>query len=235
MDASPVSPPGPSIALPSLCRCSNIPADVYFLADNTGSMGGILGAVQAGAKDILDALQASPDVGDLHVGVGAYQDRGDPYVFNNIDSLTADTDAALAGIGTWTPGFGGDEPEGQLYALYKASFARQPRCGGLLAAQQPGPGWLREQVGSKLGGSGRMSKDALSHCTWLLLVLLALQRAVSLHSPMRTCVLGLHHQLNLTLTDSAPGYPAAAIRPCQPLRLPFRRFQDHCLVWRCSG
>lgn len=107
-------------------KCSNIPADVYFLADNTGSMGGILGAVQAGAKDILDALQASPDVGDLHVGVGAYQDRGDPYVFNNIVSLTADTDAALAGIGTWTPGFGGDEPEGQLCALYKLSDPANP-------------------------------------------------------------------------------------------------------------
>lgn len=145
MDASPVSPPGPSIALPSLCRCSNIPADVYFLADNTGSMGGILGAVRDGAKNILDELQASSDLGDLRVGVGAYQDRGDPYVFSNIVSLTADTNAALAGIATWAPGGGGDEPEGQLYALYKASFPRELRCGWLVAAGPAGhtlaPSW----------------------------------------------------------------------------------------------
>src|SRR5215469_18950576 len=35
-------------------------ADVYFLADTTGSMGPILGAVQAGGNNVLAALAARP-------------------------------------------------------------------------------------------------------------------------------------------------------------------------------
>ncbi|KAI7835304.1 hypothetical protein COHA_010793, partial [Chlorella ohadii] len=101
--------------------CSNIPADVYFLADNTGSMGGIIGAVQSGATTILNDLAASSELGDLRVGVGAYRDRGDDFVFSHRVGLTADTAAAAAAINTWSAAGGYDEPEGQLYALYKAS------------------------------------------------------------------------------------------------------------------
>ena len=47
-------------------------ADVYFLADTTGSMGGVLAAVQAGANNILTALSG---LGlDLMFGVGNYKD-----------------------------------------------------------------------------------------------------------------------------------------------------------------
>ena len=47
-------------------------ADVYFLADTTGSMGGVLAAVQAGANNILTTLSG---LGlDLIFGVGNYKD-----------------------------------------------------------------------------------------------------------------------------------------------------------------
>lgn len=48
-------------------------ADIYLLADNTGSMGGIVEAVQQAGLDILEALSAVPGV-DLTFGVGNYQD-----------------------------------------------------------------------------------------------------------------------------------------------------------------
>ena len=49
-------------------------ADVYFLADTTGSMGGVLAAVQAGSNNILTALNG---LGlDLMFGVGNYKDFG---------------------------------------------------------------------------------------------------------------------------------------------------------------
>ena len=53
-----------------------------------------------------------------------------------------------------------------------------------------------------------MSKDAVSHCTWLLLVLLALPHPFSFQYPMRTCVLSLHHKLTLTALRCPP---AAAV------------------------
>src|SRR5579862_7904212 len=56
-------------------------ADVYFLADTTGSMTSIIGAVQAGANNVLAALAALPI--DLAFGVGNYKDfhQGDLYGF----------------------------------------------------------------------------------------------------------------------------------------------------------
>jgi hypothetical protein len=58
-------------------------ADVYFLADTTGSMGGILSAVQTGATNVLSALAALPL--DIAFGVGNYKDfaQGDPYGFQH--------------------------------------------------------------------------------------------------------------------------------------------------------
>ena len=58
-------------------------ADVYFLADTTGSMGSILNAVQAGANNVLAALGGLPV--DMVFGVGNYKDfaSGDPYCFQH--------------------------------------------------------------------------------------------------------------------------------------------------------
>ncbi|HTW28941.1 MAG TPA: vWA domain-containing protein [Acetobacteraceae bacterium] len=96
------------------------PADIYFLADNTGSMGPAIGAVQTGANAMFAALSAYPN---LQFGVGEYQDfdnAGDTSLaFQNRQAITPSQPAVTAAIGGWTalPGAGGDGPEAQLYAL----------------------------------------------------------------------------------------------------------------------
>jgi hypothetical protein len=92
--------------------------DVFFLADNTGSMGGIIGQAKAGASAILGDLAAS----GYQFGVGRYV--GDPsegiapavaYVQNT--AMTFDPTAAQAGINSWFASGGGDWEEANFYAL----------------------------------------------------------------------------------------------------------------------
>jgi len=92
-------------------------ADVYFLADNTGSMGSVLAAVKAGANSILTALAGSGI--DLHFGVGWYRDFPGPdaSVFQNIQALTGNTTLIPPAINMWSASGGGDGPEAQLFAL----------------------------------------------------------------------------------------------------------------------
>ena len=92
------------------------PADIYFLADNTASMGGVISAVQAGANAILGPLSSNPG---LQFGVGEYQDFenvGD-IAFKNLQPITSNVGAVTAAIGTWVAVGGGDTPEAQLFAL----------------------------------------------------------------------------------------------------------------------
>jgi hypothetical protein len=92
------------------------PADIYFLADNTGSMGGAIASVQAGASAIFAALGSNPG---LQFGVGEYQDFvnvGDT-AFKNLQAVTPNQAAVAAAINTWVAVGGGDGPEAQLFAL----------------------------------------------------------------------------------------------------------------------
>jgi hypothetical protein len=97
------------------------PADIYFLADNTGSMTSVIAQVQAGANAIIGSLSS---LTGLKFGVGEYQDFDNAGstsdAFQNRQSITASPAAAITAIGTWNTsvGFdGGDLPEAQLYAL----------------------------------------------------------------------------------------------------------------------
>jgi len=102
-------------------------ADVYFLADTTGSMGGILNAVQTGANNVLSALAALPV--NMVFGVGNYKDfaQGDPYGFQHQVSPTNVTATVTAAINTWSAAGGGDIPEAALFALN--SLAVPPSSG----------------------------------------------------------------------------------------------------------
>lgn len=53
-----------------MARCKT---DVYFLADNTGSMGNVIDEIQANATAMVNAIAALPGV-DAVFGVGNYQD-----------------------------------------------------------------------------------------------------------------------------------------------------------------
>ena len=90
-------------------------ADVYLLADTTGSMGGILAAVKAGADAIQSANFGSIDIA---FGVGNYRDlpADNPPFTHQLDPDTNPATVAAA-INTWTADGGGDTPEGQLFAL----------------------------------------------------------------------------------------------------------------------
>jgi hypothetical protein len=107
-------------------------ADVYLLADTTGSMAGVLAAVAAGASGILN----NPALAGFDVawGVGNYRDFPvDGGVHNSYafahqlapTTVLADADAAIA---AWSAGEGADTSEGQLYALDRL-------------ANDPGIGW----------------------------------------------------------------------------------------------
>lgn len=91
-------------------------ADVYFLADTTGSMTDIIAAVKAGAGNILNALGG---LGlDLAYGVGNYKDfPSDPYAFAPQQSVTTVQANVLAAINAWSASGGADIPEGQFFAL----------------------------------------------------------------------------------------------------------------------
>lgn len=90
-------------------------ADIYLLADTTGSMGSILAAVKAGA-DAIQSANYGPI--DIAFGVGNYRDLpGDSPPFTNNLAPDTDTTAVTAAINTWSAGGGGDTPEGQFYAL----------------------------------------------------------------------------------------------------------------------
>ena len=94
------------------------PADIYFLADNTGSMGPAIANVQAGAATIFASLSAFPG---LQFGVGEYQDfdnAGDTSLaFQNRQSITNTSSPVTTAINSWTAFGGGDAPEAQFYAL----------------------------------------------------------------------------------------------------------------------
>jgi hypothetical protein len=93
-----------------------VPADIYFLSDNTGSMSPAIAAVQAGASAIFSALSSNPG---LQFGAGEYQDfvnRGD-VAFKNLQPITNNQAAVTAALNSWVAVGGGDGPEAQLFAL----------------------------------------------------------------------------------------------------------------------
>jgi hypothetical protein len=108
-------------------------ADVYLLADTTGSMVPVLAAVQAGATAIVN----DPSLAGFDVawGVGNYRDFPVPtpnsYAFQpqlspSSNPATNAADAVLE-IGKWTAAEGSDGSEGQLFALQQ--IATDPAIG----------------------------------------------------------------------------------------------------------
>jgi len=101
-------------------------ADIFFLADTTGSMGGAISAVRSAATSLLTTLSG---LGNIQFGVGEYKDVGDPYVYRLNQNITASIPAAQAGIDAWSASGGGDYPEGQIYALEQLANTTSWRAG----------------------------------------------------------------------------------------------------------
>ena len=105
-------------------------ADVYLLADTTGSMGSIIGAVQAGIHTIVN----DPAFSGLDVawGAGNYKDfpipASSPYAFQHQLAPTPGVADITTAVNAWSASDGSDTPEGQLFALQQV-------------ATDPGIGW----------------------------------------------------------------------------------------------
>lgn len=101
--------------------------DVLFLADNTGSMGPVIEAVQKKAHSILAQMSGdNPHYHPLDVrwAVASYQ--GDPveqnmdeFPYRQMQKITSDKKATSDAFDKWVAAGGGDLPEGQMYAFSK--------------------------------------------------------------------------------------------------------------------
>jgi hypothetical protein len=105
--------------------------DLFFLADNTGSMSGIVGNAQSGANQILGNVPAGAS---YNFGVGRY--LGDPSegispatAYTQITPLGPSAANAQAGINTWFASGGGDYPEGNFFALEQVATTAAWRPG----------------------------------------------------------------------------------------------------------
>ncbi|HSJ25425.1 MAG TPA: PEP-CTERM sorting domain-containing protein [Longimicrobiales bacterium] len=105
--------------------------DLFFLADNTGSMGGIVNNAKSGAEAILGNVPAGAD---YNFGVGRY--LGDPVegvppatAYQRQVDMQASAAAAQAGIDAWFASGGGDFPEANFYALQQAANTTSWRTG----------------------------------------------------------------------------------------------------------
>ena len=110
--------------------------DIFFLADTTGSMTGILNSVKTNAVTALATILATNPGVDFRFGVGNYKDAPyDPYVYQMQYNVSAGaTEAAsqtgaVAAIGGWSADGGSDGPEGQIYALKQIADTTDWRTG----------------------------------------------------------------------------------------------------------
>jgi MYXO-CTERM domain-containing protein len=103
--------------------------DFLFLADNTGSMGGVINSVKNTSTALLSSLNSS--FADARFSVARY--FGDPIEFGTTSNgpgfnaaydvltpLTANTSSVTSGINGWIASDGGDGPEANFYALQQA-------------------------------------------------------------------------------------------------------------------
>lgn len=96
--------------------------DIFFLADNTGSMYGVVNSAKSGASTILGALPSS-----YKYAVGRYY--GDPSepgettasAYQQLTSFTTDHTTTQNGINLWNASGGGDGPEANFFALKKVA------------------------------------------------------------------------------------------------------------------
>jgi hypothetical protein len=115
--------------------------DVFFLADNTGSMGGTINAVATNAAAILNASEFSGL--DMGWGVGRY--FGDPIegvggdgAYDVLQTITTNHTDVTNAIGGWFASGGGDTPEANLYALQQAASEGAAGINGVSSGEATG-------------------------------------------------------------------------------------------------
>jgi hypothetical protein len=113
-------------------------ADVFFLTDTTGSMGGTISSVQSNFGAIASSLSGT---GNIAYGAGQYKDIGDSLVYSRTQNITTSLPAVQTAINSWSAGGGGDYPEQGLYALGQVATTTDWRVGSkrivLIAGDAP--------------------------------------------------------------------------------------------------
>ena len=128
---------GPDRPIRTLAFGTNINrADVYFLIDTTGSMGGPIANVTSSLTTIATAL--AERIPDVQMGVGQFRDfpfsSGSPFggganygspgdmAYENMQNITNDVPSVQAALGRLSAGGGNDGPESHVAALFHASL-----------------------------------------------------------------------------------------------------------------
>ncbi|MBI1324880.1 hypothetical protein GC170_17075 [bacterium] len=119
-----------SITMPNTGALTNL-VDVFLLFDDTGSFVNNSPIVRSAFPTIISQLQASLPGIDLGFGVGRFEEyanfaseysTGRPFVLNQpivAASTTGYMDAIQSALNRTTPGYGGDQPETDIEALYQ--------------------------------------------------------------------------------------------------------------------
>jgi hypothetical protein len=97
-------------------------ADVLFLTDTTGSMGGFISQIKTALSGILAEIDTSLPALDIQYAVADYRNYTDggnysAYGVNLRQPFTADTTLVQAAINSMSAGGGADGPESQLKAM----------------------------------------------------------------------------------------------------------------------
>lgn len=108
-------------------KLAKFDVDIFFLADNTGSMGGLIGSAQANAQAILDGIRSDSRFSKVNAqfGVGMY--LGDPSevgetattAYQLLQPITNDDAKITAAIDKWYASGGGDWEEANFYAIHQ--------------------------------------------------------------------------------------------------------------------
>lgn len=106
---------------------TDLPVDIYFLADTTGSMGLVLNQLSGNIVNLLSALDGT--LTNVRFGAGQYHDFPVdellPAFVNNQPLTTESMDVANA-VQAWAASGGSDTPEGQFYALDRIADPNDP-------------------------------------------------------------------------------------------------------------
>lgn len=100
-------------------------ADVYFIIDTTGSMGGAINNVRTSLSTpggIIDQVRA--EIADVWIGVGEYKDFGDARIYNHRQDVSDSAAAAQTAVNALSATGGGDLPEGGVPALWSIATGR---------------------------------------------------------------------------------------------------------------
>lgn len=156
--------------------------DVYFLADNTGSMSSSIANVKAGASAIMNTLLGMGL--DIQFGVGNYRDFEESFLaFQHQQDITGDQTAVLSAINSWSALGGGDLPEADLFALREVASVAGWRAGATKFIVWFGDAPGHEPVCAAVWGGG----FDITRAT----VISALQAVTAPHQPNGIAVLAI--------------------------------------------